>query len=266
MAFASDGTFYTISGPEGAPWVVLIHGLGLTGASTWGAIAPALARRFRVLSYELPGHGESALPAAQITLAALGAQLIGLLDELGIARAGLVGFSLGGMINRRCAIDHPGRVGALVVLNSPHDRGPEAQRAVEERARQTAAGGPAASLDETLARWFTEGFRQSHPEVVARIRAVVLANEPANYAAHRRVLAEGVRALIAPNPPITAPTQVMTCAHDSGSTPAMSHAIAREIAGAELQIVPGLQHLGLIEQPHLFARPIEAFLARALTE
>ena len=54
----------------------------------------------------------------------------------------------------------------------------------------------------------------------------------------------------------------MTCADDSGSTPAMSAAIAAEIDGAELIVVPGLRHLGLLERPALFAGPILEFAAR----
>jgi pimeloyl-ACP methyl ester carboxylesterase len=76
------------------------------------------------------------------------------------------------------------------------------------------------------------------------------------------VLAAGVTELIRPVPPITHPTLVMTCENDTGSTPAMSHAIASEIAGAETIIVPGLQHLGLLERPELFTGPTKDFLAR----
>lgn len=264
MPITLDGTAYDLTGPEGAPVVVLIHGLGLTRASTWRQIAPLLAQDFRVLSYDLCGHGQTALPTGDVTLPRLGAQLIALLNTLQIAQAALVGFSLGGMINRRCAMDHPGRVSALAILNSPHDRGPAQQKLVEDRARDTAAGGPAAGIDVTLARWFTERFRQDHPEQVAAIREVVLANNPDNYAAHRHVLAKGVIELIRPEPPLTHPTLVMTCENDSGSTPAMSHAIAREIDGAETVIVPALQHLGLIEDPAAFARPVQDFLTRVL--
>lgn len=262
MPMTATGTAYDVAGPEDAPALVLIHGLGLTRDSTWGQIAPLLARDFRVLAYDLPGHGDSALPGGHVDLAALGGHLIALMDALRIDRAALLGFSLGGMINRRVAMDHPGRVSALAVLNSPHERGPQAQRLVEERACATAADGPAAKLDETLARWFTPGFRRDHPGRVAQIRDIVLANDPGNYAAHRLVLAEGVTELIRPAPPIAQPTLVMTCEHDSGSTPAMSHAIAGEIAGAETVIVPGLQHLGLIERPDLFAAPLATFLSR----
>ena len=261
MPRSKTGTAYDLTGPSGASVVVLVHGLGLTRA-TWATIVPALALDYRVLAYDLCGHGESDLPADTPSLTTLSRQLINLLDELGIARATIIGFSLGGMINRRFAIDHPARVDALVILNSPHERNPEAQRLVEQRAAQTDAGGPAATIDSTLARWFTPQFLQDAPDVVANIRATVLANDPGNYTQHRRVLAHGVVELIRPSPPIAVPTLVMTCEHDSGSTPDMAHAIASEIAGAHTVIVPRLQHLGLIERPDLFTQPILGFLGR----
>jgi (E)-2-((N-methylformamido)methylene)succinate hydrolase len=261
LARSKTGTAYDLTGPSGAPVVVLVHGLGLTRA-TWAAFVPTLAQDYRVLSYDLCGHGESAMPADTPSLTTLSGQLMNLLDELGIARATIIGFSLGGMINRRFAIDHPLRVTALVILNSPHERGPDAQRLVEERVAQTDAGGPAVTIDSTLARWFTPQFLQDAPEVVAQICAVVLANNAGNYTRHRQVLAHGVIELIRPAPPITAPTLVMTCERDSGSTPAMAHAIASEIAGAQTVIVPRLQHLGLIERPDLFLAPILRLLGR----
>jgi (E)-2-((N-methylformamido)methylene)succinate hydrolase len=260
LASSKTGTSYDLTGPSGAPVLVLVHGLGLT-RRTWDAFVPALAQDYRVLTYDLCGHGESVLPQEKPNLTVLSDQLVALLDELGIARATIIGFSLGGMINRRFAVDHPSRVAALVILNSPHERDPEAQRLVEERAAQTDAGGPAANIDSTLERWFTPQFRQDAPDVVAATRALVLANDPDNYTRHRQVLAHGVVELIRPVPPITAPTLVMTCEHDSGSPPSMSIAIASEIAGAETVIVPGLQHLGLIERPDLFIDAILRFLA-----
>lgn len=262
MPVSRTGTAYDLTGPSGAPVVVLLHGLGLTRQVTWDGIAPALARRFRVLSYDLLGHGESALPDGEVSLTALGDQLIGLMDELDIARAALVGFSLGGMINRRVAMDRPDRVTALAILNSPHERGEAQQKLVEDRARDTGAGGPAANIDTTLARWFTDGFRRDHKDIVEAVKATVLANDHANYAAHRQVLATGVTELIRPDPPINQPALVMTCQNDSGSTPAMSWAIAKDMGEADVVIVPELQHLGLIERPELFIEPLEGFLGR----
>ncbi|WP_368346049.1 alpha/beta fold hydrolase [Pelagovum sp. HNIBRBA483] len=266
MAISQNGTAYELSGPSDAPAVVLIHGLGLTRSSTWGAIVPDLSQNFRVLTYDLLGHGQSALPNVEVTLRSLAKQLVDLMDELKIEKAALLGFSLGGMINRRIAIDFPNRVSALAVLNSPHDRGEEQQQIVEKRAQDTAEGGPAAGIDVTLARWFTKDFMETHAQDVASIRQIVLANDPKNYAAHRWVLAEGVRELIAPDSPINHPTLVLTCENDTGSTPAMTRAITAEIDGAEAIIIPSLQHLGLIERPELFAHALRDFLNRTLTK
>lgn len=261
MSRSKTGTSYDLTGRSGAPVLVLVHGLGLT-RQTWDVFVPVFAEHYRVLTYDLCGHGESALRQEKPSLTVLSDQLVALLDELGITYASIIGFSLGGMINRRFAMDLPSRVAALVILNSPHEREPEAQRLVEERAAQTGAGGPAATIESTLERWFTPQFRKNAADVVAKTRTCVLANDPENYTRHRQVLASGVVELIRPVPPITAPTLVMTCEHDSGSTPSMSHAIASEIKGAETVIVPGLQHLGLIERPDLFIQPILHFLER----
>ena len=263
MPLSKSGTAYDLSGPEGAPVVVLIHGIGLDRRSVWAPVARWLALRFRVLSYDLPGHGDSAKPEGEVTLGSLGAQLIGLMDELAIDRAALVGFSIGGMINRRVAMDAPDQVSALAILNSPHERGAEMQAAVEAQARDSSAGA-AATMDTTLERWFTPGFRSDNRALVNEVRAVVMGCDAESFAAHRIVLAEGVKELIRPKPPITCPTLVMTCEKDARSTPAMSEAIAGEIEGAILQIVPELQHLGLVERPLLFGSRIEDFLAEAL--
>jgi len=264
MPVSARGTVYNMTGPPGASVVVLIHGLGLTQGTTWAAFVPALARHYRVLTYDLIGHGDTAPPRGPVTLSDLSNQIIALMDELDIGRAALVGFSLGGMINRRCAMDHPDRVVALAILNSPHERTPERQKMVEQQARDADAGGPAATIDAALARWFTREFASQSPEIVARIRETVLANNPVSYAALRLVLAEGVVELIRPVPPIAHPTLVMTCEDDSGSTPEMSQAIATEIHRAEMQIVAGLRHLGLIEQPQTFLAPLLDFLRRHL--
>lgn len=262
MKRARDGTAYSLDGPPGAPAVALIHGLGLTH-STWQWHAPALGRRHRVLQYDLYGHGASPLPERP-SLALFARQLRDLMDELEIADAALVGFSLGGMINRRFARDYPERVLALVILNSPHERSPEAQRQVEERASASAARGPGADLDATIDRWFTREFQSRNPAVVDDIRAWVLANDPDSYALCRRVLAFGVKELVRPATPVSHPCLVMTAENDVGSTPSMAAAIAAQIPGAETRIVPDLRHMALVESPEAFTGPMLAFLHRTL--
>lgn len=262
MSRASDGTAYDLTGPTDAPVVALIHGLGLS-RGIWAEHMSAFGD-FRVLNYDLYGHGASAPSPNTASLKVYADQLVNLMDELELAKASVVGFSIGGMINRRFALDHPDRLDALVILNSPHDRGKSAQEAVEARATKVRSDGPMATLEDALKRWFTPEFLSSSVEVPDQIRNWRVQVDPESYAQVAWVLAHGVRELTGREGEITAPTLVMTSENDAGSTPQMSRDIAAEIAGAELQIVPKLQHLGLMEQPDLFAAPIAGFLRKVM--
>ena len=259
MSRSANGTAYWLDGLAERPAIVLIHGLGLNQAM-WRDCVPSLADHFQVISYDLYGHGDSIAPPSKPSLELFSRQLGELLTELNVDRCAIVGFSLGGMINRRLAMDNPERVKSLIILNSPHERAPKEQQRVETQALQTQQGGPAATLETTLKRWFTPQFLANSPDMIATVRKWVLNNDPQVYAKCRWVLAHGVKELIRPEPPISKPTLVVTCENDSGSTPAMTHAIAAEISNAKTLIVPGLQHLGIIENPALFIQPIVEFL------
>ena len=111
---APDGTAYDVTG-DGPP-VVLIHGLGLS-RRLWDAHLAAFAG-CGVLNYDLYGHGQSSRSPNEASLSVLADQLAALMDHIGMARAHIVGFSIGGMINRRFALDYPDKVASLVILNS----------------------------------------------------------------------------------------------------------------------------------------------------
>lgn len=214
---------------------------------------------WRVLRYDLYGHGQSGLAPSEGTLTLYASQIAELMDHLDIPQAHIVGFSIGGMINRRFALDYPDKVLSLAILNSPHNRGETDQQIVEGRAKSARDQGAFATFDAALKRWFTPEYLEAGqgPKLVRDWREQV---DSDSYAQTSWVLANGVRELIAPDPPIVAPTLVMTCENDIGSTPKMSHDIAAEIDGAETIIVPRFQHLGLMEAPDAFTSPITRFL------
>lgn len=254
------GTAYESFG-NGARTIALVHGLGLNRHS-WQWQVPALAQRYRVITFDLHGHGDSSVPPQTPSLTLFSEQFRELLDHLGIARESVFGFSLGGMIARRFAMDHPDRIDALGILHSAHARDKAAHDAIQARVVQAAQDGPAATVEAALGRWFTEAFRVSHPEMMDTVRRWVVANRREVYAPIYQVLVDGVTELVSPQPPITAPTLVMTGDEDYGNSPAMSTAIAAEIAGSELVILPGLRHMALAEEPELFNAKLLAFLAR----
>lgn len=259
MAEAPDGTYFELDGPREGPAVALIHGLGLN-LECWQWMRPALRDRYRVLSYDLYGHGQSAPPPGTPSLRMFSDQLADLLDHCGIASAALVGFSLGGMIARRFAQDRPGRTAALAILHSAHRRTHKAQAAILERVAQARDEGPQATVEAALERWFTAPFRRANPEMMQSVRRWVMANDRAIYPTIYRVLAEGVAEITAPAPPIACPALVITGDEDYGNGPEMTHAIADEIEGAITCILPGLRHMALAEAPGAVNGPVRRFL------
>ncbi len=267
--FDKNGTayqFFATQNPrDNVATIVLIHGLGLN-RQLWQWHIDALTQYFHVLCYDLYGHGDSeTLPtSSDMTLSLLASQLNDLLDHIGIEKAVIAGFSIGGMINRRFAMNYPEKTIALLVLNAPHQRSQEAQQAVEQRAMQSQNQGMMSTMNTALERWFTPEFMQANDAIMTQIRDWRAQSNPDAYNACYQVLAHGVSELVKPQPQITHPSLVITCQYDSGSTPDMSHAIANEIVGAQVAIVPALKHLGLIEQPKIFTGLMLSYLYKLL--
>ncbi|MFN3576933.1 MAG: alpha/beta fold hydrolase [Tabrizicola sp.] len=258
-----NGTAYDLTGPEDAPVVALIHGLGLT-REVWQWMLPDL-HRFRVLTYDLIGHGQSAPPEGDPALKDLSDQLAALLDHLNIARAAIVGFSLGGMVARRFAQDHRDRTTALVILHSAHKRTEKQQSAIRFRVEQARDHGPEATVELALQRWYTEAAQATRPDLMDLTRRWVLANRREVYVKLYRILADGVDEIVAPRPPLTVPTLVLTGDEDGGNGPEMSMAIAEEIPRARLVILKGLRHMALAEAPAAVNRPVTDFLTEVLS-
>ena len=257
MGMAADTAFSDTGGKN--PVIILIHGLGLD-RQMWRWQVDALATRYRVVTYDLLGHCETPRAIVPHSLKVFSAQLLDLMDKLEIDNAAVCGFSLGGMIARRFAMDHPDKLWALGVLHSAHRRDPAAQEAIRKRADLTAIEGPAATVEAALARWLSDEFRGKHPNTTNDIRCTVQSHPKEIYSENYRVLVDGVEEIIAPHPHILCPTLVMTGDEDYGNSPEMTRAIAAEVPGARTVILEGLRHLAMIEDPARFNTTLLSFL------
>lgn len=246
---------YTIEG--NGPWVTLSHSL-TTDLSMWDQLAAALAPSFTVLRYDTRGHGKSSAPQGSYSFDELTADVVGLLDALDIESTHFLGLSMGGMIGQHLALAAPQRVDKLVIASSTSRIPPEAGPLWDERIALVRAQGCAATVDGTLGRWFTPGFRAARPEVMARIGKLIAATPAAGYIG----CAGAIRALdiTAQIGAIAAPTLVVVGADDPGTPPAMSEVIAAAIPGARLERIPSASHLCCIEQPEIFNRLVHDFL------
>lgn len=253
-----DGTVYELHGS--GPAVVLIHGLGLN-RHMWAPYVEALAPRYTVVTYDLLGHGDSVKQASPYRMAQFVEQIETLRRHVGLDRIALAGFSFGGIINRAYALAHAGHCSALIVLASYHDR-TEAQRdAVLARVEQARQAGPAATVDAALARWFTEDYSKAHPEALRQVRDWVTANDTDVYPHLYHLMATCDADLVEEVRDITCPALIVASEKDPGNTPAMAEALAKVMPNARVEVVEGLRHMGLYEEPGTFLALMEPFLA-----
>jgi 3-oxoadipate enol-lactonase len=234
---------YTVDGAADAPVVVLSNSLGATRAM-WDPQVPALAERFRVVTYDTRGHGESPTPAGPYRLDDLVDDLGALLDEVGAERAHVVGLSLGGMTALRLAAREPDRVHRLAVMctSAKPDPTPFLDRAAAVRSGGTAPLAPA-----VVGRWLTPAFAADHPDLVARLEAMIATADDEGYAACCEVVASvDLRADLGR---IAAATLVISGEEDQALPPAHQQAIVDGIPDAELVTVSPGAHLANLEQP-----------------
>ena len=234
---------HLVEGPQSAPALVMINSLGSTLA-IWEAQVEELAGPFRVVRFDLRGHGASPVPPGPYALSDLGADVVALLDRLEIERAHVVGVSLGGMIAMWLGINAPRRVERLVLCCTSARLGPPESWA--DRARLVREQGTQAVADAVVSRWLTPAYAARHPELRARLRATIVATPAEGYAGccaaieHMDLEPDLAR--------ITAPTLVIAGADDPSTPPDHGARIAARVPGARMAVVPDSAHLANIQQ------------------
>ena len=247
-----------LTGPPDAPVLVLGNSMG-TSAAVWDQQVAELSTSFRLVRYELPGHGASAAAPGPYTIADLGAGVLALLDSLEVARAGYCGISLGGMVGMWLAAYAPSRVAALgLVCTSAYL--PPAEGWLS-RAASVRMGGLATVSAAVISRWFTPAYAAAAPSVIDEFRAGLERTDPEAYACCCEAIAGmDLRADLAA---ITAPALVIAGADDPATPPEHGAAIAARIEGACLDVIPGAAHLAAVSAPDAVTDALGAHLSAA---
>jgi len=235
---------HAITGPEGAPVLLLGGSLG-TDLGMWDGQLP-LADGRRLVRFDTRGHGASPVPPGPYAIADLGRDMLELMDNLGLARASYCGLSLGGMIGMWLAANAPDRLDRLVLLCTAAWM-PTAPVYAERAAAVRAAGSTEPVADAVLERWLTAPFDAAHPDIRARLRAMIVATPAEAYAGCCEAIAvmDPRRDLAR----IAAPTLVISGADDPATPVELQAAIAAAIPGARHEVVASAAHLAAVEQP-----------------
>ena len=246
-----------VSGRSHAPALLLLNSLGGT-VEMWAPQLPRLEKLFRVIRFDARGHGRSVLPDGEPATRGIGdyaADALAVLDALRITRAHWCGLSMGGMVAMWVAANWPERVARLVLACTAAWMPPP--ESWDQRIATVQSAGLAPIAEANAGRWFTEGFRHGHAEVVEKILAGVRGTQRRGYVEACRAIRDmDQREALAR---IAAPTLVIAGARDPGILPEQAEALAAAITGADLCMLDAA-HLANVEQADDFGAALVDFL------
>ena len=245
--------YYEIQGKEGAPWLVLGHSLACS-VRMWDPQVAAFKDRYRILNYDMRGHGQSAAPSGPYSLDMLADDVLGLMKECGIPRARYVGLSIGGMIGQTLALRKGAPFEKMVLADTTHTQSPEMIKQWDERIRIAQTQGMKALVPATMERWFTPAFREN-PEA-KKIAGIVAATPVNGYVGcgHAIMKLNTTARLKEIRLPVLAITG------ESDAAAAGTRYIGENVPGAKFVSIAQASHIANIEQPEKFNRALREFL------
>lgn len=197
-------------------------------------------------------------PPPPYSLEQLADDIRGLLAHLGIQKTHWLGLSLGGMIGQVLAINHPTCLDKVIIANSNSQVAPPGVVMWNERAQSAKTSGMQPLVAPTLARWFTEPFHISHPQVLREIGDIIASTNPEGYAGCCAAISnmnniQGIKKL-------SHPALVVVGLEDTATPLAMSQIIHENWQGSILKTIPHAAHLSNLEQAGVFNELIIEFL------
>jgi 3-oxoadipate enol-lactonase len=259
-----DTTFhYRLDGPDDRPLVVLSHALSVSGAM-WASQLPVLTQHFRVLSYDMRGHGQTDATGEDLTrgytLEQLADDVANLVAKLGHGRFHFVGLSIGSMIGQVLALRHRAALDRLVLACAGTGKpNADQQKMWDDRVAAIAKDGVQSQVEGTLARWLSAEFRAAEPKTAAWIADLIRATPSAGYVG----AALAIKRMDIPAKELETlrlPTLCIAGENDPGAPVAAVSALRDRIQGARLTVIEGGYHLCNVEKPQAFNEAVLGFL------
>ncbi len=245
---------YRLDGDQAGSPIVFVNSLG-TDLRIWDDVVPHL-KEFRLIRYDKRGHGLSDSPPGPYALADFAEDLAGLLDQLHVERALVVGISIGGSIALDFAARYGERVRALVLADSaPRVGTPDKW---QERIDGVIEQGMERMARSILPVWFRESFDDLEPEVHRGYLNMLTRMPAGGYAASCAALRDAdLRDTL---PKITAQALVLNGGHDVATPPDQAKRLAEALPNGRFETIADAGHLICVEQPAATARAIRQFV------
>ena len=249
---------FEIDGPDNAPWLILSNSL-LTNLSMWDDQVATLARSFRILRYDQRGHGGTEATAGDYSFDLLVADIIALIDMLGIGRAHFCGLSMGGMTALFLAQRHPQRFDRIIACDcGPNSTEASAQQ-WKERIEVASRDGMQALVEPTITRWFPPDFVATKAPVLDKVRGMIRSTPLAGFRGCAMALSSyDLRGGLGG---IDRRTLLIVGTKDA--TLAGIRQIKEAVRGSALVELEGAGHISNVEQPAAFTGAVVDFLSQA---
>ena len=247
-----------IDGDAAQPWLILSNSLA-ADMTMWTSQVAEFSCHRRLVRYDARGHGGSSAPPGPYDFNRLVGDVVAILDRLDISQTDIVGLSLGGMTALGLGLSHPERIRKLVCCDARAEFPPAAIAGWDQRMQAVAAGGVAAIVEETLARWFTPATFRERPEIIRSARAMMLTTSAEGYLGCVSALkALDYRRRL---PQLRIPTLYLVGEQDGGAPPDVMREMADVTPHAEFAVVLGAAHIANWEAPEAFNAAVLGFLA-----
>ena len=250
---------YELDGPAGAPVVALSNSLS-TDLRMWDPQLPALAGKYRVLRYDVRGHGQSQPAPAPYSVEMLADDLAGLLEGLALGPAHIVGLSLGGMTAQVLGIRRPDLCASLALVATTCQPPFGTQSAWAARAEEVRRTGDYSLVEgPMLDRWLSRRFRRANPAGLALVREMIQSTSMEGYVG--ACLAIGGLNACGALRSFPRPVRIWAGEEDPGTTLEDAQLIAQGIPHARLVVVQHARHLLNWDQESQFTPSLLQWLA-----
>jgi len=248
-------THFTLEGTGERVPLVFVNALG-TDLRIWDGVVPHFSNRYPVLRFDKRGHGLSDCPPAPYSIHDFSTDLLGLLDQLEISQAIVVGISVGGMVALDFAASWPARVHSMVLCDTAPVIG--TADLWNDRINRLREDGMGSMAEAILTRWFSPAFKENSPAAYQGYYNMLTRMPVEGYtgtceAIRDADLTESTRT-------IEAHTLILCGTEDVSTPPDLVRGLVELMPNAEFQEIPGAGHSTCIEQPDLVAEQIKRFL------
>lgn len=253
---------YNDEGPDDAPVVVFIHGFPFN-KSMWTPQVEALKATFRVITYDVRGHGNTDARTTEFSIDLFVKDLLGLLDVLQLDKVVLCGLSMGGYIALKAIEKHPERFSALILSDTQCIADtPEAKAKRMAAIEKIKESGVEKYTEESLPNFFAAESLHSKPAEVAKVKEMMLATSASVLTNTLHALANR-QETCSKLATIAVPTLILVGKEDKITPPDAARFMEGKIPNAKLVIIEKAGHLANLENPDQFNNQLTAFLHRS---